>query len=60
MIASGCAAATLIVGMTLGRYTLVSSADHDSIIVYRLDRWTGNVAAVSVQGIKKLAPVEPK
>jgi len=55
-----CAAglATLLLAAILGRYTLVASNDQSGAIVYRLDRWTGNVVGVAPSGSKSIIPRE--
>ena len=45
---------------TLGRYTLVATGDRSSVVVYRLDRWTGSVVAINMTGMAPVKVIEPK
>lgn len=56
-LALGLVAAAL--ALFLGRYTLTPSPAHDATIVYRLDRWTGEVTAINHQGTKRLKEINP-
>lgn len=47
------------VALFLGRYSVTPAPAHDSTIVYRLDRWTGEVTAINHQGTKRLKEINP-